>query len=237
MDDAGTSSESPTLKQAQTKLEEAQTKLEEAQTELKQAQTDWLNATENQHIHERMVQSAERMVQSATENVQSAKKMLDHWLEQQPGRADSSEGLRGSSGKMKLSSRRSSGKMKLSSGKMKLSSRRSSGRWLKMKRCWWRPSWIDTLWHRFHSTHQPHLMDSGISVHRSTTERGVALFSKTFSQMTFKWSLGGYGQHVGIPSFQPLLSTLYPKMASTSSRMNWVLKSTILAIAYCFFAI
>ena len=93
MDDAGTSSESPTLKQAQTELKQAQTKLEEAQTELKQAQTDWLNATENQHIHERMVQSAERMVQSATENVQSAQKMLDHWLEQQPGRADSSEGL------------------------------------------------------------------------------------------------------------------------------------------------
>ena len=51
-----------------------------------EGQTDWLNATENQHIHE-------RMMQSATENVQSAKKMLDHWLEQQPGRADSSEGF------------------------------------------------------------------------------------------------------------------------------------------------
>ena len=231
MDDAGTSSESPTLKQAQTELKQAQTKLEEAQT-------DWLNATENQHIHE-------RMVQSATENVQSAKKCLTIGWNSNPAgltlRKDFSRGKlmssRRSSGKMKLSSRRSSGKMKLSSGKMKLSSRRSSGRWLKMKRCWWRPSWIDTLWHRFHSTHQPHLMDSGISVHRSTTERGVALFSKTFSQMTFKWSLGGYGQHVGIPSFQPSLSTLYPKMASTSSRMNWVLKSTILAIAYCFFAI
>ena len=92
-DDAGASSESPTLKQAPTKLEEAQTKLKEAQTELKEAQTKlekaqtaWLNAERDKDIHENIVQSAK-------ENVQSAKEMRDFWLHQQGAPAQSSEGL------------------------------------------------------------------------------------------------------------------------------------------------
>lgn len=59
MDDAGASSESPTLKQAPTKLEEAQ--------------TAWLNAERDKDIHENIVQSAK-------ENVQSAKEMHDFWI-------------------------------------------------------------------------------------------------------------------------------------------------------------
>ena len=113
-DDAGASLESPTLKQAptkleeaqtklkeaqtelkeaqtklekaQTKLEEAQTELKEAQTELKEAQTAWLNAERDKDIHENIVQSAK-------ENVQSAKEMRDFWLHQQGAPAQSSEGL------------------------------------------------------------------------------------------------------------------------------------------------
>ena len=120
-DDAGASSESPTLKQAptkleeaqtklkeaqtelkeaqtklekaQTKLEEAQTELKEAQTELKEAQTAWLNAERDKDIHENIVQSAKENVQSAKENVQSAKEMRDFWLHQQGAPAQSSEGL------------------------------------------------------------------------------------------------------------------------------------------------
>ena len=113
-DDAGASSESPTLKQAPTKLEEAQTKLKEAQTELKEAQTKlekaqtelkeaqtklekaqtaWLNAERDKDIHENIVQSAKENVQSAKENVQSAKEMRDSWLHQQGAPAQSSEGL------------------------------------------------------------------------------------------------------------------------------------------------
>ena len=113
-DDAGRSSKSPALKQAQTELKEAQTKLEdleaaqnkleeaqtelkEAQTELKEAQTKWLSAEKDKHIHENIVQSHENIVQSAKEKVQSAKEMCDFWLDaakkMQGAPAQSSEGF------------------------------------------------------------------------------------------------------------------------------------------------
>ena len=245
-DDAGASSESPTLKQAPTKLEEAQTKLKEAQTELKEAQTKlekaqtelkeaqtklekaqtaWLNAERDKDIHENMCRVPKKMCRVPKKMCRVPKKCVILGCTSKAPRLS----LRKDFSRRNWTSSRTSSRT--SSGK-------DWGRWLKMKRCWWRPSWTDTLWHRLHTTHQPHLMDTGISVHRSTTTHGVALFSKTFSQMTLKWSLGGYMKRVGIPSFQPSLSTLYPKMATTSSRMNnWVLKSTVLAIACCFFAI
>ena len=113
-DDAGRSSKSPALKEAQTELKEAQTKLEdleaaqnkleeaqtelkEAQTELKEAQTKWLSAEKDKHIHENIVQSHENIVQSAKEKVQSAKEMCDFWLDaakkMQGAPAQSSEGF------------------------------------------------------------------------------------------------------------------------------------------------
>ncbi|CAK9068980.1 unnamed protein product [Durusdinium trenchii] len=74
-EDAGRSSESPRLKQAQAELKEAQAELKEAQAELKKAQHALLSAADkDKDIHENIVQSAER-------NVQSAERMRDARLD------------------------------------------------------------------------------------------------------------------------------------------------------------
>ena len=95
-EDAGRSSESPRLKQAQAELKEAQAELKEAQAELKEAQAElqkaqnaWLSAADkDKDIHENIVQSAERNVQSA-ERMRDAR--LDAVKQMQGTSAQSSE--------------------------------------------------------------------------------------------------------------------------------------------------
>ena len=95
-EDAGRSSESPRLKQAQAELKEAQAELKEAQAELKEAQAELKKAQnallsaadKDKDIHENIVQSAERNVQSA-ERMRDAR--LDAVKQMQGTSAQSSE--------------------------------------------------------------------------------------------------------------------------------------------------
>ena len=66
--------------------------------------------------------------------------------------------------------------------------------------------------------------------------KSCLVLQKAFLQ-GFHATHGGCRQQVGTPSFQSSLSLSFPRKATTSSRMIWAFRSTILAIAYCFFAI
>ena len=148
--------------------------MKEAQTKLEKAQTAWLNAERDKDIHENIVQSAKENVQSAKENVQSAKEMRDFWLHQQGAPAQSSEGLLAK-------------KLDELKDELKDELRERLGQVAKNEALL-----MEAFLNRYtltpvsHYSSQLHLMDTGISVHRSTTTHGVALFSKTFSQMTLK---------------------------------------------------
>lgn len=71
-DDAGMSSESPTLesKQAQAKLEKAEAKLAEAETKLEEAQNAWRSAPHGkEHICQQIVENHQKIVEDARESV------------------------------------------------------------------------------------------------------------------------------------------------------------------------